>query len=84
MADERKDRAGDPAAPSESGAPTDETRRPTWLKDAAPPERESSTEAAPEPPNDLEGPEEEPPHVQCGSPHPNEPAPYDEPNPETP
>ena len=39
----------------------------------------------PEAPTDL-GPEEddEPPHLQHGSPHPNEPAPYDPPNPNVP
>ena len=29
----------------------------------------------PEPPNDLDGPEEEPPHLERGSPHDNQPAP---------
>jgi hypothetical protein len=41
-------------------------------------------EDVPDPPNELEGPEEEPPHLQHGSPHPNEPAPYDPPNPNVP
>jgi hypothetical protein len=38
----------------------------------------------PDPLNELDGPEEEPPHLQGGSPHDNQPAPYDEPNPEVP
>jgi hypothetical protein len=44
----------------------------------------SRDEDVPEPPNELEGPEPEPPHLQRGSPHPNEPEPYDPPNPEVP
>ena len=39
---------------------------------------------APDPPNELDGPDPEPPHLQHGSPHPNEPDPYDEPNPNVP
>jgi hypothetical protein len=38
----------------------------------------------PDPLNELDGPEEEPPHLQGGSPHTNEPAPYDEPPPDVP
>ena len=41
-------------------------------------------EDVPDPPNELAGPEDEPPHLQHGSPHPNEPAPYDERNPNVP
>jgi hypothetical protein len=36
-------------------------------------------EDVPDPPNELDGPEEEPPHLQGGSPHDDEPAPYDDP-----
>ena len=38
----------------------------------------------PDPPNDLDGPDEEPPHLERGSPRSNEPWPYDEPNPNVP
>jgi hypothetical protein len=43
-------------------------------------------EDVPDPPNDLDAlpDEDEPPHLQHGSPHPNEPAPYDPPNPNVP
>jgi hypothetical protein len=44
-------------------------------------------EDVPDPPNELDSPadgEDEPPHFQHGSPHPNEPAPYDPPNPNVP
>jgi hypothetical protein len=47
-------------------------------------EPELAPDTAPDPPNELDGPEEEPPHLQGGSPHTNEPAPYDEPNPNVP
>jgi hypothetical protein len=42
-------------------------------------EEELREDEVPEPPNDLEGPEEEPPHLERGSPHENEPAPDPEP-----
>jgi hypothetical protein len=40
--------------------------------------------AVPDPLNELDGPEPEPPHLQHGSPHTDEPAPYDDPNPNVP
>ena len=49
------------------------------------PERVPPSEV-PDPPNDLEGPDPEPPHLELGSPHADSPGPrpYDEPNPEIP
>ena len=50
-----------------------------------PPEHVRPSEV-PDPPNDLEGPDPEPPHLELGSPHADAPGPnpYDEPNPEIP
>ena len=74
---------------TETGHRSDETRAPTWLDaadaDAAPrPDREAGPADVPSPPNDQEGPEEEPPHLERGSPHDDEPAPYEPPAPEIP
>ena len=48
------------------------------------PEPDVAPDEVPDPPNEYEGPEDEPPHLQHGSPQPNEPAPYAEPNPNVP
>jgi hypothetical protein len=50
-----------------------------------PPERVPPSEV-PDPPNELDGPDPEPPHLELGSPRADDPGPrpYDEPNPEIP
>lgn len=59
----------------------DDTRRPTWLEgEEEKPSRQDKpqTDERPEP-SDRPAPEGEPPHLERGSPHDDEPAPYEPP-----
>lgn len=63
--------AGTPSEePSETGKPTDETRRPTWLEDVdEPPRRRATDQEVPEPADDdLPGTDEEPIDPEPGQP----------------
>lgn len=76
--DRRERLGGDPGGrsaseePSETGKPTDETRRPTWLEDVDEPPRRRPTELeVPEPADDhLPGADEEPIDPEGGPPRP--------------
>ena len=82
---EERARSDPDAEPSESGVPTDETRRPTWLEDqSSPPRRTPAEGEIPDPASDQPGPEDEPTHLERGSPREDEPAPYDPPPREVP
>ena len=66
--------------PSETGSVSDEIRRPTWLEGEGMGDRKMGPlpeDTVIEPASYLEGPEDEPPHLERGSPHANEPAPDD-------
>ena len=64
---------------SETGGPSDEASRPTWLEGQGEGDRSMSPPPGGEPGGDTGDEPGEPPHVERGSPHPNEPQPYDEP-----
>jgi hypothetical protein len=66
---------------SESGEPADETRRPTWLEGVeGPVHRERlGDDEVPDPPNELPGPDDEPPHLERASPQEDDSAPGDPP-----
>jgi hypothetical protein len=79
---EERARSDPDAESSESGVPTDETRRPTWLEDVPEPPRRDPVDVdvdVPTPPNDLPGPEKEPRHLERGSPREEGSEPYEPP-----
>lgn len=76
-AEPHEDRGEGAERAPDDAAPSDETRRPTWVEGQdEPPRRRPADDEVPAPRNEAEASDEdEPPHLERGSPREDEPAP---------